>query len=81
LFKIVVKTVPEYHREQIGTLLARLAEEPKRVLWFGQASCHPRPDGSRPESVERLGKALEEGLSPQESRRVSVCVLDVAKRV
>lgn len=50
------------------------------VLWFGQALCHPRPDGSKPESAEQLRNALQAQLPPEESRKISVCVLDVAKR-
>lgn len=50
------------------------------VLWFGQTFCHPRPDGRRPEGAEQLRNALQADLSPGELRKVSVCVVDVAKR-
>ena len=50
------------------------------VLWLGPAFCHPDPDGRKPKSAEQLGNALQAELSPEESRKVSVCVLDVAKQ-
>lgn len=51
------------------------------VLWFGQTLCHPRPDGRKPESAEQLRNDLQAQLSPEESRKVSVCVFDVTKPV
>ena len=78
------------HRElwtAISTqLMAKYTRDPEAeghgiylVLWFGQASCHPRPDGKKPHSAEQLRNALLAGLSPEESRKVSVCVFDVSK--
>ena len=49
------------------------------VLWFGQASCHPGPDGRKPQSADQLRNALQAQLSPEESRKVTVCVFDVSK--
>ena len=49
------------------------------VLWFGQASCHSGPDGRKPQSAEHLRRALQAQLSPEESRKVTVCVFDVSK--
>ena len=48
------------------------------VLWFGTKKCQPRA-GYRPESADELEKELKNMLSPDESRRVSVCVIDVTK--
>ena len=69
-------------------LMAKYTRDPEAeghgiylVLWFGQASCHPGPDGKKPHSAEQLRNALVEGLSPEESRKVSVCVFDVSKPV
>lgn len=68
-------------------LMAKYARDPPAeghgiylVLWFGQASCHPSPDGTKPQNADRLRNALQAQLSPEESRKVSVCVFDVAKR-
>ena len=51
------------------------------VLWFGETA-GPRmplpPSGSRPESPDGLKARLEEGLTQDEARRVSVRVLDVS---
>lgn len=67
-------------------LMAKYTRDPEAeghgiylVLWFGQASCHPDPDGKKPRSAEQLRNALLAGLSPEESRKVSVCVFDVSK--
>ena len=67
-------------------LIAKYTRDPEAeghgiylVLWFGQASCHPGPDGKKPHSAEQLRNALLAGLSPEESRKVSVCVFDVSK--
>ena len=49
------------------------------VLWFGQTLCHRRRDGRIPESAEQLRNDLQAQLSPEESRKVSVCVFDVSK--
>ena len=51
------------------------------VLWFGETAGRrvpPPPSGSRPESPDELKARLEEGLTPDEARRVSVRVLDVS---
>ena len=51
------------------------------VLWFGE---DPRrrtplpPSGSRPDGPDALKAGLEEGLAPDEARRISVCVIDVS---
>ena len=48
------------------------------VLWFGPEKCQPGAAG-RPKSADELEKRLEDTLSPDEARRVSVCVIDVTK--
>jgi len=49
------------------------------VLWFGSGFCRPDRDGIRPASADKLRNALQASLSPEESRKVSVCVFDVSK--
>ena len=46
------------------------------VLWFGQGKCQPGPDG-RPTSAAELEERLRQMLSPNEVRKISVCVIDV----
>ena len=51
------------------------------VLWFGETAGRrmpPPPSGSRPEGPDGLKARLEEGLTQDEARRVSVRVLDVS---
>ena len=48
------------------------------VFWFGPEECQPGPAG-RPTSADELEKWLREALSPAEARRISVCVIDVAR--
>ncbi len=48
------------------------------ILWFGSETCRPGP-GGRPKSAADLEKRLREKLSPDEARRISVCVMDVTK--
>ena len=51
------------------------------VLWFGKTAGRrmpPPPSGSRPEGPDELKARLEEELTQDEARRVSVRVLDVS---
>ena len=51
------------------------------VLWFGEVDGHrtpPPPSSVRPDSPEALKARLEEALTPEEARKISVCVIDVS---
>ena len=51
------------------------------VLWFGEIEGHrtpPPPSGVRPDAPETLKARLEEVLTPEEARKISVCVIDVS---
>ena len=48
------------------------------VLWFGVDHTAPLPSGIRPDSSRELREAVEAVLSEDESRRISVCVIDVS---
>jgi len=50
-------------------------------LWFGREDRKPTspPHGPRPTTVEELQQRLEQDLTPEEARKISVIVLDVAK--
>ena len=50
------------------------------VLWFGEVDGHntpPPPAGVRPDSPEAFKARLEEALTAEEARKISVCVIDV----
>ncbi|MCY4378761.1 MAG: hypothetical protein OXC39_02880 [Candidatus Dadabacteria bacterium] len=48
------------------------------VLWFGKDRTKPLPSGVRPDSSQELREAVEAVLSEDESRKISVCVIDVS---
>ena len=51
------------------------------VLWFGEVDGHrtpPPPSSVRPDSSEALKARLEEAMTPEEARKIAVCVLDVS---
>ena len=51
------------------------------VLWFGEDAGRRTPlpaSGSRPDGPGELKSRLEEDLTPEEARRISVCVIDVS---
>ncbi len=51
------------------------------VLWFGETAGRripPPPSGSRPDGPDALQARLEEDLTPDEARRISICVIDVS---
>ncbi len=72
-------------REQ---LVARYARDPATdgygiyvVLWFGEVDgCRtpPPPSGVRPRGPEALGQRLQDTLTREEARKISVCVVDVS---
>ena len=48
------------------------------VFWFGHNYTSPPPTGGRPNSAADLEDRLRTTLSPEEARKISVCVIDVA---
>ncbi len=51
------------------------------VLWFGEVDGHrtpPPPSSVRPDSSKALKARLEEAMTPEEARKIAVCVLDVS---
>ncbi len=49
------------------------------VFWFGGQGMRPAPDGgNKPRSAQELEERLRNTLSPEESRRIQVCVIDCA---
>ncbi len=49
------------------------------VFWFGKDRTQPPPSGTRPANAEKLKNRLEATLSPDEARKISVCVIDVSR--
>ena len=49
------------------------------VFWFGKDRTQPPPSGTRPTDAEELKERLEATLSPNEARKISVCVIDVSR--
>ena len=49
------------------------------VFWFGKKRTQPPPSGTRPANSEELKKRLYATLSPNEARKISVCVIDVSR--
>ena len=49
------------------------------VFWFGKDRTQPSPSGTRPADAKELKERLEATLSPNEARKISVCVIDVSR--
>jgi len=67
-------------------LAARYASDPATggygiylVFWFGRERTQPSPDGPRPTTPEELRERLRDTLTPEEARKITVCVIDVGK--
>ncbi len=67
-------------------LIARYTREPRArgfgiylVFWFGSTETQPPKNGTRPRTADELQNCLRATLSVDEARKISVCVIDVAK--
>ena len=49
------------------------------VFWFGPEFTQPPPRGKRPESASELKLRLEQTLSAEQRRKITICVVDVAR--
>ena len=49
------------------------------VFWFGKDRTPPPPSGTRPANAKELQERLEATLSPDEARKISICVIDVSR--
>ena len=47
------------------------------VFWLGPKECKLGPAGARPESAEELQQQLLNTLTEEQSRKISICVLDI----
>jgi len=48
------------------------------VFWFGGQGMKPPPDGTKLRSAEELEERLRQMLTPEESHRIQICVVDCA---
>ena len=48
-------------------------------IWFGTGNATPPPNGHRPTDPEELRQRLEQDLTPDEARKISIVVLDITK--
>ena len=49
------------------------------VFWFGREHCQPPESGLRPSNAAELEERLRDTLSPEEARKIRICVIDVAE--
>ena len=67
-------------------LIAQYTRDPRAhgfgiylVFWFGADQTQPPPSGSRPRTPDELKQRLQGLLSVDESRKISICIIDVAR--
>ena len=68
--QLIVKYTREPRTDGFGIYL---------VFWFGNNETQPHPTDKRPRTATELEDRLRASLSADESRKISVCVIDVAK--
>ena len=88
-FQVPVEVKKNSHRELWSAMHRQLIRQYVRdpatdgygiylVFWFGEEYTQAAPSGKRPDTPQELQKRLTETLSPDEARKISVCVLDVS---
>jgi len=88
-FQVPVEVKKNNHRELWNSMHKQLIKQYVRdpetdgygiylVFWFGEEYTQAAPNGRRPNSPEELRTRLESDLSPEEARKLSVCVVDVS---
>ena len=88
--KVPIEIKKSDHRElwsAIRTqLIAKYTRDPETdgygiylVFWFGEEFCQLPGSGTRPQNAMELEERLIDGLTTDEQRKISVCVIDVAK--
>ena len=89
-FQVPVEIKKNMHRDLWSALrnqlIAQYTSDPDTdgygiylVFWFGKDRTQPPPSGTRPANSEELKTRLEATLSPDEARKISVCVIDVSR--
>lgn len=93
-FNVPIEIKKSCHRDlwsAIRTqLIAKYARDPGAdgfgiylVFWFGNTEhCRPTPgEGAPPKSADELATRLQQTLSEEERRKISICVIDIAAPV
>ena len=87
-FQVPVEVKRDGHRDLWSALKNQLIKQYTRdpdtdgygiylVFWFGKDRTQPPPSSTRPDSPQKLQEQLKATLSEDESRKISVCVIDV----
>ena len=88
-FQVPVEVKKNSHRELWSAIHRQLIKQYVRdpatdgygiylVFWFGEEYTQAAPTGKRPDSPQELHERLTATLSPEEARKISVCVIDVS---
>jgi hypothetical protein len=84
--EIKKNTSPELWHAIKKQLIAKYTRDPSAggygiflVFWFGADKTKLSPEGQRPGTAQKLEERLRATLSSDESRKISICVIDVAK--
>ena len=88
-FNVPVEIKRSSHRDLWSAirkqLIARYTRDPGAdghgiylVFWFGRECCQTPESGRRPRGAAELEERLRETLSPDEARKISICVVDVS---
>ena len=89
-FHVPVEIKKDWHRDVWSALQNQLIErytcDPDTggygiylVFWFGKTKTPPPPSGVRPTDTKDMKEKLEATLSPDQARKISVCVIDVSR--
>lgn len=89
-FHVPVEIKKDWHRDVWSALQNQLIERYTRdpdtggygiylVFWFGKTKTPPPPSGVRPTDTKDMKEKLEATLSPDQARKISVCVIDVSR--
>lgn len=89
-FSVPVEVKKNGHRDLWNAprdqLAAQYASDPATggygiylVFWFGKEQTQRSTDGNRPATPDELQKQLQNTLTREETRKITVCVIDVSK--
>ena len=89
-FNVPVEIKKSSHRDMWSAvrnqLIAKYSRDPDAggsgiylVLWFGEKYCQLPESGIRPSNATELEERLRGTLTPEEARRISICVVDVSR--
>lgn len=93
-FNVPIEIKKSCHRDLRSAIRTQLIEKYARdpgadgfgiylVFWFGNTEhCRPTPgEGAPPKSADELATRLQQTLSEEERRKISICVIDIAAPV